>query len=76
MSIWLHRKDKEGRVHYVSIGVNFVAIIAAFGLLLALLLPLVHACFRTVRPNAEIEASTPDDGKSPSSSNQVEPGAE
>lgn len=49
MSIWLRRKDKEGRVYYVSIGVNLVAIIAIVGLLLALMLPLVRACRHMVR---------------------------
>ena len=61
MSIWLRREDKEGRVHYVSIGVDPVVIFATFGFLVALLLPLIHACIHSTRQEAEIEVSTPAD---------------
>ena len=43
MSLWLHRKDPEGRTHYIASGaIGFI--LPILGILLALLLPLIQAC--------------------------------
>jgi hypothetical protein len=46
MSLWLRRKDPDGRVYYISSGwFVFVVLLPAFlGILMAVLLPLVQSC--------------------------------
>jgi hypothetical protein len=42
MSLWIRRRDKQGRVHWCLVGVPWLWLIAIIGVLLALLLPLVQ----------------------------------
>jgi len=48
MSLWLRRKDEEGRTHYIASGASgFILLLlspALLGMLIALLLPLVQSC--------------------------------
>ena len=45
VSLWLRRKDPEGRIHIIStdiVGIAFALIVVFVGILLALLLPWVQ----------------------------------
>ena len=41
MSFWIHRKDKAGRIHYVSVSIPVFLVVALLGMLLACILPYV-----------------------------------
>jgi hypothetical protein len=42
MSFWFRRKDKQGRVHYYSVNVSVMVVIAVVGILIALPLPVLQ----------------------------------
>ena len=42
MSLWFRRKDKQGRVHYFSISIPLMVIVALVGMGIALLLALLQ----------------------------------
>ena len=42
MSVWLHWKDQQGRIHYLSVSVPLMVIVAIWGMMIALMLPLVY----------------------------------
>jgi hypothetical protein len=46
MSLWLRRKDAEGRTHYIASGAwgLFALLVTILGILIAVLLPLIQAC--------------------------------
>jgi hypothetical protein len=43
MSLWLKRKDSEGKTHFYAIPFVPFVIVALFGILIALLLPFAQA---------------------------------
>ena len=44
MSLWLHRKDPEGRTHYIASSAIVLLAIPILGILIAAILPLVQSC--------------------------------
>ena len=42
MSFWFRRKDKQGRLHYFSVTIPLLAVIALLGPLLAFFLPVLQ----------------------------------
>jgi len=46
MSLWLRRKDPDGRMYYVASGAwGLIAlVIPAIGILIAMILPIVQSC--------------------------------
>jgi hypothetical protein len=45
MSLWLRRKDAEGRTHYIVSGAGCLMLaVPLVGILIAFLLPLIQAC--------------------------------
>ena len=45
MSLWFRRKDKQGRVHYLSVSVPLMVIISIVGLVVSLIMALLQ-CLR------------------------------
>ena len=42
MSFWFRRKDEQGRLHYFSVTIPLIVVVAILGLLLAFFLPLLQ----------------------------------
>jgi hypothetical protein len=41
MSLWFRKRDKQGRLHYFSVNIPLLLVVAVIGILLALLLPVL-----------------------------------
>lgn len=48
MSLWIRRKEPNGKIHYIGSGVVFL-LFPLVGILIALLLPLVQSCREWLR---------------------------